>query len=76
MSYFEDGDTLPSPFNIMPSLGLLKDIFGVGEKVKTCSIKVFEQTVYIFCLPTGVFLLAKVTRQGPRASRQSCATFD
>lgn len=41
MSYFEDGDILPSPFNIMPSLGLLKDIFGVGEKVKTCSIKVF-----------------------------------
>jgi len=43
MSYFEDGDTLPSPFNIMPSLGLLKDIFGVGEKVKTCSIKVFAE---------------------------------
>jgi hypothetical protein len=55
MSYFEDGDTLPSPFNIMPSLGLLKDIFGVGEKVKTCSLKVIAKLFKIFCLPTGVF---------------------
>jgi hypothetical protein len=52
MSYFEDGDTLPSPFNIMPSLGLLKDIFGVGEKVKTCSIKVFAKKC-IKCMTIG-----------------------
>ncbi|XP_059479405.1 transient receptor potential protein-like [Neocloeon triangulifer] len=39
MSYFEDGDILPSPFNMMPSLGMLKDIFGIGAKIKSKSIK-------------------------------------
>jgi hypothetical protein len=62
MSYFEDGDTLPSPFNIMPSLGLLKDIFGVGEKVKTCSIKVFLKLAFKrFSLTSGNNFVAKVT---------------
>ncbi|XP_065332028.1 transient receptor potential protein-like isoform X2 [Cloeon dipterum] len=39
MSYFEDGDILPPPFNIVPSMGLLKDIFGIGAAIKSRSIK-------------------------------------
>lgn len=41
VNYFEDGDTLPPPFNIMPRPKLLLKLFGCGQdKKNTKSFKV------------------------------------
>lgn len=31
MSYFEDGDTVPPPFNLMPSIKLFKNMIKCGN---------------------------------------------
>ena len=31
MSYFEDGSTMPPPFNLCPTVKLLRNLFGCGK---------------------------------------------
>ncbi|XP_023236287.1 transient receptor potential-gamma protein-like [Centruroides sculpturatus] len=42
MSYFEDGSTVPPPFNIIPSFKFFQRLFGLKKKLKSMSIKVKE----------------------------------
>lgn len=40
ISYFDAEDILPPPFNIMPSPGLIRDLFKLGNMKHTQSFKV------------------------------------
>lgn len=35
ISYFEDGDTVPAPFNLFPSVKNVKNMIGLGTKKRT-----------------------------------------
>jgi hypothetical protein len=40
MGYFEEGDVVPPPFNMMPSVQFLLNLIGKGKKPATGSVKV------------------------------------
>jgi transient receptor potential cation channel subfamily C member 4 len=44
ISYFDDGDTLPPPFNLFPTMKNVKKLLGMGPSEKpTVSIKVIDK---------------------------------
>lgn len=55
MSYFEDGDTVPPPFNLMPSIKLFKNMLKCGNSTdKSQSVIVSLLFSYLFsklCYP-------------------------
>lgn len=49
MSYFEDGDTVPPPFNLFPSIKTISKLFGCGKcskGVKTTKSVIVSQNIF------------------------------
>ena len=42
MSYFDDGDTLPPPFNLLPTMKTFLRIFKTGKNLTADSFKVLS----------------------------------